>query len=67
MCRSDSPLPRGKKYRAEIKIHGDDKGRRGKREEKGWARRGRCAQIEEVREGEQGGDEAGGGKVGRVR
>ena len=29
MRRSDPPLPRGEEYGAEIKMHGDDKGRMG--------------------------------------
>ena len=39
MGRFHPPLRREKEYGAEIKIHGTDQDRRGKREEKGWARK----------------------------
>ena len=39
MRLSDPPLPKGKEYGAEIKLHGTDKDRKGKSVEKGWARR----------------------------
>ena len=42
MRRSDPPLPRGKEYSAEIKLHGTDKEKKEKSVEKGWARGRMC-------------------------